>query len=46
MTRPMKLGGPPYLPAARGGLMDPRSTGAPSPAQGQRPSLTDRRSTR
>jgi hypothetical protein len=41
----MKIGGPPYVPAARGGLADARSTGAPTPAI-QRPTLTDRRSTR
>jgi hypothetical protein len=45
MTRPLKLGGPPYVPAARGGLSDPRSTGAASPIT-QRPTLMDRRSTR
>jgi hypothetical protein len=45
MTRPLKLGGPPYVPAARGGLSDPRSTGVSSPSV-QRPTLMDRRSTR
>ena len=45
MTRPMKIGGPPYVPAAQGGLADPRSTGS-SPAPTRRPLLTDRRSTR
>lgn len=45
MTRPVKLGGPPYTPAARGGLSDPRSTGGSSPTV-QRPTLNDRRSTR
>jgi len=45
MSRPLKLGGPPYVPAARGGLADPRSTGAPS-ASVPRPTLNDRRSTR
>jgi hypothetical protein len=45
MSRPVKPGGPPYIPAARGGLIDPRSTGGPvsSPS---RSILTDRRSTR
>ncbi len=46
MTRPVKLGGPPYAPAARGGLSDPRSTGSPATSAGARPMLTDRRSTR
>ncbi|WP_293348488.1 hypothetical protein [Phenylobacterium sp.] len=45
MSRPLKLGGPPYVPAARGGMTDPRSTGASAPAP-QRSILTDRRSTR
>jgi len=45
MSRPLKLGGPPYVPAARGGLSDPRSTGGSSPTV-QRPTLNDRRSTR
>jgi len=45
MTRPTKLGGPPYVPAARGGLADPRSTGASLPPA-RAPLLTDRRSTR
>jgi hypothetical protein len=45
MSRPLKPGGPPYVPAARGGLVDPRSTGGPSSAA-PRPALTDRRSTR
>ena len=45
MTRPVKLGGPPYVPAARGGLTDSRSTG--SPASTATPHvLNDRRSTR
>ena len=48
MSRPLKLGGPPYVPAARGGLADPRSTGASnaSNASVPRPTLNDRRSTR
>jgi hypothetical protein len=45
MTRPLKLGGPPYVPSAQGGLVDARSTGAPA-GRGPRPTLTDRRSTR
>ena len=45
MTRPLKLGGPPYTPAAHGGLVDSRSTGSPG-ARAPRPTLTDRRSTR
>ena len=45
MSRPLKLGGPPYVPAARGGLADPRSTGA-SRTTAPRPTLNDRRSTR
>ena len=45
MTRPIKMGGPPHVPAAQGGLSDPRSSGAPVPAT-RRPMLTDRRSTR
>ena len=45
MTRPLKLGGPPYVPSAQGGLADPRSTGAPA-GRAPRPTLTDRRSTR
>jgi len=45
MSRPLKLGGPPYVPAAQGGLVDPRSTGGSSSAP-PRPVLTDRRSTR
>lgn len=45
MSRPLKLGGPPYVPAARGGLTDPRSTGG-SGGSTPRPTLTDRRSTR
>jgi hypothetical protein len=44
MNRPTKIGGPPYVPAARGGLNDPRSTGS-APPRG-RPALTDARSTR
>jgi hypothetical protein len=44
MSRPTKIGGPPYVPAARGGLSDPRSTGS-APSSG-RALLTDRRSTR
>jgi len=45
MSRPIKLGGPPYVPAARGGLMDSRSTGASRPTP-QRTLLSDPRSTR
>jgi hypothetical protein len=45
MSRPLKLGGPPYVPAARGGLIDPRSTGASAPPR-QHSLLNDRRSTR
>jgi hypothetical protein len=45
MSRPVKFGGPPYVPAARGGLVDPRSTGGPT-SSAPRPTLTDRRSTR
>lgn len=45
MTKPVKIGGPPYVPAARGGFSDPRSTGS-APPGGDRPMLTDRRSTR
>lgn len=45
MSRPLKLGGPPYVPSARGGLADPRSTGGSAPSV-QRPTLNDRRSTR
>jgi hypothetical protein len=45
MTYPMKSGRPPYVPAAHGGLSDPRSTGA-TPQSAPRPMLTDRRSTR
>ncbi|WP_293904096.1 hypothetical protein [Phenylobacterium sp.] len=45
MTRPLKTGGPTYVPAARGSLIDSRSTGAPASAA-PRPNLTDRRSTR
>lgn len=46
MSRPLKPGGgPPYVPAAQGGLVDPRSTGGP-PSAAPRPVLTDRRSTR
>jgi hypothetical protein len=42
MSRPIR---PPYVPAARGGLADPRSTGAPAHAVAK-PLLNDRRSTR
>jgi len=45
MTYSMKTGRPPYVPAARGGLADPRSTGS-TPPSAARPLLTDRRSTR
>jgi hypothetical protein len=45
MARTLKLGGSPYAPAVRGGLADPRSTGAGNPST-QRPTLMDRRSTR
>ena len=45
MNRPLKLGGAPYTPAARGGLSDSRSTGGPA-GSAPRPNLTDRRSTR
>ncbi|MBL8770263.1 MAG: hypothetical protein JNK30_02685 [Phenylobacterium sp.] len=45
MTRSLKPGGPPYVPSARGGLVDPRSTGGP-PSVAPRPVLMDRRSTR
>jgi len=45
MSRPLKLGGPPYVPAARGGLSDARSTGSSSSSV-PRPTLNDRRSTR
>ena len=47
MSRPTKIGGPPYAPVAHGGLSDPRSTGgAPATSSPRRPMLTDRRSTR
>lgn len=46
MTRPLKLGGPPYAPAAHGGLVDARSTGGAPGTRSPRPTLTDRRSTR
>ena len=45
MSRPSRIGGPPYVPAAHGGLVDSRSTGAPG-AKAPRPTLNDRRSTR
>ena len=45
MSRPVRPGGPPYVPAARGGLIDPRSTGAPATSTAT-PILNDRRSTR
>lgn len=45
MSRPLKLGGPSYVPAGRTGLNDARSTGAASGAA-PRPTLTDRRSTK
>jgi hypothetical protein len=45
MTYKMKTGRPPYVPAAQGGLSDPRSTGA-TPQLAPRQMLTDRRSTR
>jgi len=42
MSRPIR---PAYVPAARGGLSDPRSTGA-APDTVAKPPLNDRRSTR
>jgi hypothetical protein len=44
MSRQIKPGGPTYVPASRGGLSDPRSTGGSTP-QRERPVLNDRRST-
>jgi hypothetical protein len=45
MSKPIKMGGPPYVPAAQGGLSDPRSSGPSAPST-RRAMLTDRRSTR
>jgi hypothetical protein len=46
MTYKMNTGRPPYVPAAQGGLSDPRSTGSVPQSAAPRQMLTDRRSTR
>jgi hypothetical protein len=45
MSRSNRPGGPRYVPAAHGGLVDSRSTGVAG-SQAPRPTLNDRRSTR